>query len=1377
MAELDLVLVVLPQDLTPQGNARATIFLAPRVTNAATVADVELFADWPAVAAGLSVVLRREDGGEVEVRPSWGTLPDSDLWRAYIAPLPVDDYESPDFAQTEIRSYPAQSVAALAEGLYHAVAAETGGERPRPDGGEDVTRLGYMVSEIAGPDRLPEVTDVEAPERFDVGGRVVRRQWEAAEELRADRSRRINQELARRRDDRRNALGGNPAATTRVDPTAALQDHWTAAMDLLEAERFFDRPEARQPQPPMPVAPGDVDELPRPSNDKAGFHSVLGVLGDHPHLLERLGLLIPVEFDAGFLTGYERLQADLRHEQAAVPSRQLAQPWTTYTVDDRHFQPASQTGDLINGMLPLDDPDRFDVAQVDLDSTALLLVQRIAHTKAVAEVTEAGDTSADLPALRSGGITITRLGRALLLEQRIAGGSATRAGLSQAAQDVHLYAEDLVRGYRADVHDGTDWRSLMDRHVDYVDRVSGDVQATVTDEGYVKAGGVAQSPTVPNGPAYLHESLLGWDGWSLVVPRPGAHLPTQPGAENVETGRGEEFDGDLGLHFHTSLVAGKLPRLRYGNRYRLAVRTVDLAGWSTSVRDEARAAEVPMFRRFQPVAHPAVVLRHAVTEGESVARLVIRSGVDGDPDDAAATLAPVDPSTYQAALNAETPRVHGTYRDTSERHLVPPKVGQYDTELLGHYDADGIGQGNPTANRRAAYARARREKGSLLDAVVLSSSDPDAVGTPTGVALAPPLARDDVTAAELADGLERLRNPEQADNVEDLAGFQVLHPAGSIDVPYLPDPLSTGIGLRFTGHGTAEGWSQDVTVAFAGSWPDTGTYRLVLAGGPAGVTVAGSVVTVNLPPGASASVRSSSTIDEGGLDLLGLWNWISDTVPAAQVPDVLAGRHQMITPREELELVHAVQRPLVRPALDRRFKADRGYGETHTLFKGAIGVQSATTGRLDVDATWREWFDEPASGRPPELIGGHAGHAFDLPVALGTESVGLAGNPDLRHHFGDTIHRVVTYAPKASTRFREYLPPARAGNPAALHVTGPGSTIHVPASARAAAPHVFAVMPTFRWVDEPADEFDPLSRSRRRMTGLRVWLERPWHLSGEGEMLGVVVSGEDGILGDSDLRRQFVSLWGKDPIRRTGELPAPMPRPRDFSGVGLLVRDRLTLAEFGGQRPGVSVVGHPVTYSPERDMWFADLDVDPGEASWPFLRLALTRFQPWAVQDAELSPVAIVDFVQLINDRAASVTRPGPNAVTVTVSGIADRLRAPGIYPPGTIEFPLLTPDGLERGARAWIEKRAPFTGDLAWVRVGHVTELNRNDEDQVARSWSGTVELPEPVEPNRPGDDPDGGASEYRVVVAEWESLLADDVTEGDRRIERLTYVDRFGL
>jgi hypothetical protein len=695
---------------------------------------------------------------------------------------------------------------------------------------------------------------------------------------------------------------------------------------------------------------------------------------------------------------------------------------------------------------------------------------------------------------------------------------------------------------------------------------------------------------------------------------------------------------------------------------------------------------------------------------------------------------------------------------------------------LGRFDTDAIGVAPAAADYRTAYARARREQGTLQDIRILSATDPDADSPADGIHLVPPLARDgEFTAAQLDATLAALARGQAPD-----PGFAVVHDTDNLAVPYLPDVLAAGIALRFQGSGTASGWSHTEILPLGGDWPDIDTWRLVLVDGPTPtVTTADRVVTVTLPPGGAAWVRSSSTIDAATLDLLGMWDWIADTVVPADRPNVLAGKHQMLTPGETIILVHATQRPLARPAF-KPLRAARAYGETHTRFRGILNNQSATTGRLDVEARWREWFDDPASGTAPHIVYGKTGHAFDLPVVAGADAIDLTTTADARHEFGDTIHRVVNYTPSATTRFREYLPPPLASDPAALAVVGATAIIHVPCSVRPGAPHVHSVMPTFQWDDLPQDRFAEPSTTRRRRSGLRVWLARPWYISGEDEMLGVIVSGQDGVLRHTDLRRQHVSVWGKDPIRPTGELTAPLPRPRDFRGDGLLVRDRLTLAEFGqtppGRHPGVTVVGHPVTYSPERDMWFADIDVDPGEAAWPFLRLALTRFQPWSVEGAELSPVAIVDFVQILNARTASLTRPDEHTISVTVSGICDRLPAAAILPPNS--FPQFQRRGdLRRGVRAWIERRGPLATDIDWTPVGAPTELGRIDEDEVARVWSATLELPEPIPPDLPGTDPDGGASAYRIVVGEWETLPYDEIFSDGAPVERYVYLDRFGL
>jgi hypothetical protein len=1355
-----VVVTFLPQDESKTGvGFRASLFVSPRLTPDAPdsrALDFPAFGDWPAVIAEARIAVERRNGETIEVRADQARL-SSHLWATYLAPLPVRGWTYHDLSATELRSFPAQSILALTQGLYQAVASQGGGGHPDPFAGG----LRDLAASYA---HLGETRDARDG---IIDGAL------------ADRAR---TRLEVERGQRPREPGGLAPRVTPLTPDLALADRANAALDLAEARRFYDRPEARDPDEaayprpdPENYAPPKIDQ-PHPD-----FHDMLGALADHPELLEALGIVVTFELDPAFVISGD-YRATLDHP-ALAGNAITQQPWTRAVVEGRFFQPVSETGDVVDGLLSLDDPNRYDVAQVDVDSTALLVEQRIANVYPIADAaSEDQPIATDLPALRSSGFTVTRLRRQMILSDRIAR-SKDNATRLEAGDDVVLFAEDLLRGFRVDVDDGSVWRSLMHRGVRYLNRTTRAEELNVADqEAYLKASSLTSVPNATVDRHYLHESVFGWDGWSLAVQRPGKHLPREPEQHDVTRDQ-EKFPGDLDLEIEIQLLAGTLPRLRYGDTYRFRARTVDLAGHSTPFAMDDPSTARQVFRRFQPVSHPTVVPRHAYTEGESALRLVVRSGVNADNTNVASPVDVIDPTTYAASLAAATPRTYATFRADSQRHLSAPKVGQLEAELHGTFD-DAIGtQGGPAALYRAAFARAQREQGTFADRELLDASDPD-VRTPTvGIRLVPPLAREEeFQPLELQATLDALGRGDAPD-----AGFVIIHDTNDLKVPYLPDPLAFGIALRFIGGGTASGWEHTELLAYEGAWPDLEPYRLLLQGGGSPSVVAtGRVVTVTLPPGGTAVVRSSSRLrDVASLERLGLWGWIDSTVPAARVSHVVDGGHQMITPGEVLILVHATQRPLVRPSFRAGFAAVREYGQTFCQFTGVLNAQVATSGRIDVGGRWAEWVDDPAIGKP-ERVEGRSAHAFDLvlPEGHGDDlDLGSGDAGQLRHDFGDHKHRRISYSPIATTRFREYLPAAQTTDAGNLRVVGPATTIHVPNSRRPSIPVIDSVIPTFDWREEPDDPLDSLARSRSRVGGLRVWLERPWYPSGEGEMLGVVLSGADGILRDADVRRQYVSLWGKDPIRSNGELAAAVPRPRDFSGEGMLHMDRLTIEETANAHPGVSVVGHPVRYSEARDKWYADLTIDPGEAYWPFLRLAVARFQPWSVTNAHLSRIVIVDFVQLTNRRTATISRPDRDTVRVTVTGIEERRPTVGLLPGASGTFDRRAAiDAVgwlsrPRGVRAWIERRGATASDLDWQRVGDTIDIERIDEDEVMRVWSGDVPLAIPLAIQRPGVEREGASSDWRVVLTEWESLPQDEPSGLGHHVERIVYLDRFRL
>ncbi|MEA2687239.1 MAG: hypothetical protein QOE93_2434, partial [Actinomycetota bacterium] len=720
-----VIFTFLPQDRDPAtGDYRASLFVAPHLTpddpDTPAVA-FPAFGNWPAVVARSRITVERRGGETITVEPDATPL-DRDLWRTYLAPLIVRGYVYPDPGDTEIRSFPAQGIVALAQGLYTAVAAASGGDHPDPLAG-GLRNLGATHLQITGGGE----TDARVDEYLGA-----RDQGRRRTELRGD-----HREYG--------TLG--PPAVAPVAPTAALANATQAILDLAEARRFYDRPEARDPLESMYPEPSPAYVPPKVEPHRPDFHDALGALGDHPELLEALGIIVRVRLPAAFVGAGGDFRAWLDHDRLD-PNPITAQPWTRAVASGDRFHPVSEAGDLGEGLLPLDDPTRFDVAQVDVDSTAMLVEQRVANVYPIHSAV-VGDQPvvADLPALRSTGFTVTRLRRALMMEQRLAR-AKLNADRIAVGDDVVLFAEDVVRGFRIDVHDGADWSSLMHRSVHFVDRDTGiEVFAVADQEAYLKASSMTSVPKTAVKRSYLHEALFGWDGWSLVLPRPGRHIPSTPGPDTTVDGDGDPLPGGLALSISLGQVPGTLPLLRYGpdRTYRFRGRTVDLTGFSTPFVGDTPSSPPATFRRFQPEANPVVVPRFAFSEGESANRLVVRSGVDAgaDPLDATLPITVVDPLTYSGTLAAAAPRVFAVIREDSQRHLAPPKTSQQEAELLGQFDdAIGLSPAAPGAFAiyRRAFARARREQGTLLDREVLDADDPAVTHPVVGIHLVPPLA-------------------------------------------------------------------------------------------------------------------------------------------------------------------------------------------------------------------------------------------------------------------------------------------------------------------------------------------------------------------------------------------------------------------------------------------------------------------------------------------------------------------------------------------------------------------------------------------------------------------------------------------------------------
>ena len=879
----------------------------------------------------------------------------------------------------------------------------------------------------------------------------------------------------------------------------------------------------KEPPPGQPVP-----ALAAPAPD---FHEAVALLADYPALLRKLGLVFDLVVPAPtqpFTRLRVRPALSPALSPAPAPAVEHVTPWTAVRYQaGAAFEPAAQDpAERRGGFFDLARPE-VGVTQVDVDGAALKLITYVESALMADPPGHLGRPErAGLPALRSGGLAVSLTDRAGRLRRRLLRAGALHDAVKGGHGDEQvLYAEDLTRGLRVDVHDAAlgRWCSLHRRRPALT--LAGPRGPAPLDPGVAEDEGVltaaVASPTDPakGDDLYLHETLFHWTGWSLSAERPGARVDLV--GDGVAPSSNPAVNA-LGLAARHRVVPGSLPRLRFGRVYRVRARVVDLAGNSLPHDHPDAGAATPEapYLRFEPVPAPTLSREAEPRPGESMDRVVIRSFNATPADDLAPTA------------------------EVSARGVFPPKGAVVLAEQHGLFD-------DPTGAMAADPATYQR----------LAARDP----------VQPP----EVTPA-----------PTSASPLP-LAAYA-----------YLPDPLARGVRVRGLPGG-------DVDVVCASTWPEVHPFRIALQDGPAAAAwdAARRTLVVSLPKGQEVTLRLSSLLPgPEALDALGLWRWLAARCPPAYLPELrrraLAGELWALAPDRAIRLVHAVQRPLRDPAFA-ALELRRAAGQAHVdLRAAALALDAASTGEVEVVARWSDRVDR--SGSPTgDGWEAHEGRVGRVVIAPGDDAPALLG---LRHELPDTRYRRVSYHAVATSRFRECF----LGAPAPLDLTRVGAAVErdVLASARPAAPDVDFILPTFGWSAEASADG---VASRRRGLGVRVYLERPWFSSGDGELLGVVVAHgprvdyADGVgkieaswLGGHSVPevparlRGLVTLWGADPIWVSA--PAwPTPSLHHFpSKAAQLVGAALDELDGASPEPGwsVAVAGHAVACDAELQRWY-----------------------------------------------------------------------------------------------------------------------------------------------------------------------------------------------
>src|SRR4030095_14826038 len=154
---------------------------------------------------------------------------------------------------------------------------------------------------------------------------------------------------------------------------------------------------------------------------------------------------------------------------------------------------------------------------------------------------------------------------------------------------------------------------------------------------------------------------------------------------------------------------------------------------------------------------------------------------------------------------------------------------------------------------------------------------------------------------------------------------------------------------------------------------------------------------IPLPKALRCTLRLSVQPGRDALKLLGIWNWLS---PAQQTATItvdgelttlekiaLRGGHWMLTPWRNLELVHAVQRPLITPEISQLLIV-REDDATFALPNFTATRSIASTDRIAPRASWNDPFEDA----PADKLENRAriDHAFSVKITDAKSYAGTA---------------------------------------------------------------------------------------------------------------------------------------------------------------------------------------------------------------------------------------------------------------------------------------------------------------------------------------------------------------------------------------------------
>ena len=1239
-----IVWTVLPNGVNPDTNRlRFSAVASPRLkldptTDPRNLSSFPDWQDWPAIIENATFDISINNGATI--RAERVSAVRSDVWRAI---FPEDTFVRPwnfeDLRNRVLMTYPVSRLANVIETLYGALAVSANDGLPtRREIATLVNDLGVIngftsAIDVAGSGTANFFPQYQPREPDEILNRL-------REEKKGDRQ---SDSILRTPGYELDLLAAFHRPLQREETVDGAEKY--PADDLRRNAKWKTYRRAALPSP---------EEI----EDEFDFHQIVASLNQHTMLSRLCGLIIELEAPADAApSGQVKLQMKVARPSAAGPATNEPDilPISTAVRAGSRFEMRASSNLVTGRYMRLQDSP-FRLVQLDVDGGGLKVrnfLTNLARAQPLRFDDETGaddDPEAGAPSQRTAGLMLAHEDRDFALSSIFDRSAQLESAVAGGGSPPDLFAEDVLRGYRVDIRDDDEniWRSLNFRRTEHSLRNTGATIVADREESISRVAAGESADDANTDILKVHEGLFSWKGWSLAAPEPGRIID-----KNDEVGdQNEQTPGGLPVSTNYKATPGALPRLRFGKRYSVRLRLVDLAGASadfseSDVQPNLAKSNSEAYLRWEPVEAPTIAIAKTDTgaetpaDGESL--LIAATRTFNDVDNSVAAEAPV------------------------RRVVLPPRVGHRFAEQHGVMDTANGGKINPQLFTMLATLDQPLEQ---ITAALPGLPGP--VPTPENPPPPPPVP----------------------------SPLPIIAPDASL--PYLPDPLAVGVAIKIRGVAGVDP-TEVFRVPFYGNaiaseipeaWPKAETFTIVAGefGAPGAEFRKNSrEFRINLEKGERAKVEISCLMPKRtSREVMAVIALLrskekSPQSLASQLRRVDEGRHWMTTPWRTLEFVHAVQRPLIIPDLMGIEAQRTDVGETSGRLKRAdIPLSANTNARIDLKANWVEPVDDPEA--PAPAFRDHAaapyGAATIRSEMLNNKYPALiydAVDPVRKkvfHEFGDTRYRRVSYRMEGTTRHREFMPPDIRADIDKMKIVSPDATAWVKNAAPPAQPEILYVVPTFGWT---RGEQNNRKSSFRSGGGLRVYMNRPWFASGFTEMMGVVLPPSASPIAvaapNPDLvYKDSITMWGSDPIWNDAKVTSVSPAPDAFplarwrapitfdgagfpeiEGVDLPAGDFpvANLAHPDGGAPRLNVAPHSVGYDTERQLYYCDIVVRaPARTYFPFIRLALARYNPISVDGAHLSDIVLTEFVQLTPDRFVVVTRKsGGTKADISVYG------------------------------------------------------------------------------------------------------------------------------